>query len=313
MPERVALGTTDIQISPLGIGTWQWGDRFYWGYGSSYSSDDIDESFRAALSADINFYDTAEMYGFGRSERLVGEAMRKAGEPAVIATKFMPFPWRLRKASLRGALRGSLERLGVERVDLYQMHWPLPPVSIERWMDGMADAYDAGLVAAVGVSNYNVGQLRRAHAALAKRGVPLAADQVRYSLIDRSPETTGLLDACRELNVTLIAYSPLGQGLLTGKYSADNPPPGIRQRRGGSRKRLDLLQPLIDLLRSTGEARGGKTPGQVALNWLICKGAVPIPGAKNAEQARQNAGALGWRLTDTEVAALDAASAAVSE
>jgi aryl-alcohol dehydrogenase-like predicted oxidoreductase len=311
MPERVALGPTDIQISPLGIGAWAWGDRFYWGYGNTYTESDVYDAFGASLSAGINFYDTAEMYGFGQSERLMREAMAIAREPAVIATKFMPFPWRLRKASLRGALRGSLERLGVERVDLYQMHWPLPPVSIERWMDAMADAHDAGLVAAVGVSNYNVGQLRRAHTALTKRGVPLAADQVRYSLIDRSPEATGLLDACRELNVTLIAYSPLGQGLLTGKYSADRPPPGIRQRRGGSARHLAKLQPLIELLRSTGEAHEGKTPGQVALNWLICKGAVPIPGAKNAEQARQNAGALGWRLTGAEVTALDEVSTAV--
>jgi aryl-alcohol dehydrogenase-like predicted oxidoreductase len=310
MPEQIALGPTDIQISPLGIGTWQWGDRFYWGYGNSYNEADIDASFRAALDAGINFYDTAEMYGFGQSERLVSAAMRKAGQPAVIATKFMPFPWRLRKKNLHDALRGSIERLGVERVDLYQMHWPFPPVSIERWMDAMADAHEAGLVRAVGVSNYNVEQLRRAHEALAKRGVPLASNQVHFSLVRRSPETTGLLDACRELNVTLIAYSPLGQGLLTGKYSAANPPSALRQRRGASRKRLERIEPLIDLLRSTAEERG-KTPGQVALNWLICKGAVPIPGAKNAEQARQNAGALGWRLTDAEVSALDEASAAV--
>jgi aryl-alcohol dehydrogenase-like predicted oxidoreductase len=310
MPERVALGPTDIRISPLGIGTWQWGDRFYWGYGNGYSSDDIDAAFRAGLDAGINFYDTAEMYGFGQSERLIKDAKQNANEPAVIATKFMPFPWRLRKASLAGALLGSIERLGVERVDLYQMHWPFPPVSIERWMDAMGDAVEAGQVRAVGVSNYSVDQLRRAHAALAKRDIPLASNQVHYSLIERSPETTGLVDACLELNVTLIAYSPLAQGLLTGKYSAANPPSGLRQRRGASRKRLERIQPLIDLLRSTGDERG-KTPGQVALNWLICKGAVPIPGAKNADQARQNAGALGWRLTDAEVAALDEASSTV--
>jgi aryl-alcohol dehydrogenase-like predicted oxidoreductase len=134
MPERIALGQTDIQISPLGIGTWQWGDRFYWGYGGSYNDDDIDASFRAALDAGINFYDTAEMYGFGQSERLVSAAMRKAGETAVIATKFMPFPWRLRKKNLRDALRGSIERLG------RRAGGPLPdalavPADIDRALD----------------------------------------------------------------------------------------------------------------------------------------------------------------------------------
>ena len=133
------------------------------------------------------------------------------------------------------ALRHSLDRLGLESVDLYQMHWPFPPVSIDTWMDAMADAVQAGLIRAVGVSNYNAEQTRRAHDALAKRGVPLASNQVDYSLLQRKPETNGLLALCKQLNVTLIAYSPLAQGLLTGKYTPQNPPPGLRGRRyGGS-------------------------------------------------------------------------------
>jgi aryl-alcohol dehydrogenase-like predicted oxidoreductase len=191
---------------------------------------------------------------------------------------------------------------------LYQIHWPFPPVAIETWMDGLAEVVKEGLALAVGVSNYNVDQLRRAHAALASRGVPLASNQVEYSLWQRDPERTGLLDACRELGVTLIAYSPLAQGLLTGKYTADSPPPGLRRRRI-RRRRLLQMEPLIALLREIGEAAGGKTPAQVALNWLICKGTVPIPGAKNAQQAEGNIGALGWRLTDEQVSALDATSA----
>ena len=131
---------------------------------------------------------------------------------------------------------------------------------------------------------------------------------MEYSLLQRGPERSGLLAACRDLGVTLIAYSPLGQGLLTGKYTAEHPPPGARRRRA---RRLDRIEPLIGLLRQIGEAHGGKTPAQVALNWAICKGTVPIPGAKNARQAGDNAGALGWRLADDEVAALDAASEAL--
>ena len=209
------------------------------------------------------------------------------------------------------ALHHSLDRLGLESVDLYQMHWPFPPVSIDTWMDAMADAVQAGLIRAVGVSNYNVEQTRRAYDALARRGVPLASNQVDYSLLQRKPETNGLLALCQQLNVTLIAYSPLAQGLLTGKYTPQNPPPGLRGRRYGGI--LARIQPLTGLLREVGQAHGGKTPAQVALNWTISKGTVPIPGAKNARQAIDNAGALGWRLADAEVAALDAASARVGK
>lgn len=307
-PERIILGATDIRISPMGIGTWAWGDRWYWGYGRTYNEADVQGAFRAASAAGINLYDTAEVYGFGRSERLLGQFAHGDGQQVAIATKFMPFPWRLRRQSLVHALKGSLNRLEMEQVVLYQIHWPFPPVAIETWMEGLAEVVKEGLALAVGVSNYNVDQLRRAHAALASWGVPLASNQVEYSLWQRDPERTGLLDACRELGVTLIAYSPLAQGLLTGKYTADSPPPGLRRRRI-RRRRLLQIEPLIALLREIGEAAGGKTPAQVALNWLICKGTVPIPGAKNAQQAEGNVGALGWRLTDEQVSALDTASA----
>ncbi len=308
--EQVALGPTEIRISPLGIGTWAWGDRLFWGYGRGYTDADLQAAFGTSLEAGINFFDTAEVYGRGQSERLLGRFIRAAGQPVVVATKFFPYPWRLRRRSLPRALLGSLERLGMGQVALYQIHWPFPPVSIETWVDALADVVEAGLTRAVGVSNYNLEQMRRAHDVLAHRGVPLASNQVEYSLLKRGPEHTGLLDTCRELGVTLIAYSPLAQGLLTGKYTPENPPPGVRGRR--YRKGvLARIQPLVGLLREIGQAHGGKTPAQVAINWVICKGAVPIPGAKNARQARENAAALGWRLTDDEVAALDEASGKV--
>ena len=202
------------------------------------------------------------------------------------------------------ALRESLNRLGLSQVDLYQIHFPYSPVSVETWMDALADAVEAGLTRAVGVSNFSPSQTMRAHAALARRGVPLASNQVEYSLLDRKPETSGLIKVCRDLGVTIIAYSPIAKGMLTGKYTPDNMPPGMR-RRMYNRNYLVRIQPLIDLLKEIGQAHDGKTPSQVSLNWLMCKGAVPIPGAKNLRQAQENFGALGWRLTDEEVAKLD--------
>ena len=316
MEELIPLGKTDIRISPLGLGTWQWGDRMMWGYGTTYTDSDIREAFQASLQSGINFFDTAEVYGKGRSEELLGACLKEAGQsplrsPLVVATKFMPYPWRLRKGALLPKLRASLARLQLERVDLYQIHWPFRPVPIETWANALAEAVEAGLTRAVGVSNYDSAEMLRAHSALAKRGVALASNQIEYHLLNRRVERKGLLNLCCELGVTLIAYSPLAKGLLTGKYSPQARPPGLRGYLF-RRARLAKIQPLIQLLRAIGDAHGGKSPAQVALNWLICKGAVPIPGAKNARQAQENAGALGWRLSEAEIAALDEESQKVS-
>ncbi len=306
--ELIPLGSSELRVSPLGVGTWAWGDRLFWGYGrGGYTDADLEAAYQVSREAGINFFDTAEIYGRGRSERLLGQFVRDAGDHVVVASKFFPYPWRWRRGSLPRALRGSLDRLGLDRVDLYQIHWPYPPVPIETWMAGLADAVEAGLARTVGVSNFDPDQTRRAHAALSKRGVSLVSNQVQYSLLHRQPERDGLLALCRDLDVTLIAYSPMAMGVLTGKYAPDNPPPGLRGRRY-KRELLEQIQPLVAQLREIGRAHGGATPAQVALNWVICKGAVPIPGAKNARQAEENVGALGWHLADEEVAALDAAS-----
>ena len=305
--ETVQLGKTDVHVTPLGVGTWQWGDSMFWGYGRGYAEDEIRTAFDASLAAGINFFDSAEIYGQGRSERFLGRFIGTNGSRPLVATKFMPFPWRLGKGALVAALHNSLARLGLAQVDLYQIHWPMPPVPIETWADALADAVAAGLTKAVGVSNYNADQTRRAHAVLARRGVPLASNQVEYSLLHRDLERNGLLYTCQDLGVALIAYSPLAKGMLTGKYTPDSPPPGLRGRRyrGGF---LAGIHPLLGLLREIGQAHSGRTPSQIALNWVISKGVIPIPGAKNAQQARDNAGALGWRLTPDEIGALDGAS-----
>lgn len=310
MATLISLGKTDLQISPIGLGTWQWGDRMMWAYGKTHTDEDIRLAFQVSLEKGINWFDTAEVYGMGRSEQLLGQllstlAQQNAVQP-LVATKFFPFPWRLTRRQFRRALQGSLRRLGLERVDLYQLHWPLPPVAAETWANALADVVEAGLVRAVGVSNYNADQMLRAHITLDRRGIALASNQVSYSLLDRNVERNGLLKLCQERSITLIAYSPLAKGMLTGKYTPENIPPGMRGRTY-TVQYLRRVQPLVRLVQQLGQDHG-KTAAQVALNWLICKGAVPIPGAKNATQAEANAGALGWRLKEDEIAALDAMS-----
>jgi len=291
----------------FGVGAWAWGDRLVWGYGRSYSAEDVRQAFNASIAAGVRMFDTAEVYGQGKSELLLGEFIKTTDQQVIIATKFMPYPWRLGRQSLLRALKGSLKRLGVAQVDLYQVHRQMPPVNPETWMAAMVEAAHAGLTREVGVSNYNRSWTQRAYAALAREGIHLTSNQVEYSLIDRKVEKDGLIKLCQELGVRVIAYSPLGMGLLTGKFTPENPPSGIRGGRY-NRRFLERMTPLLTLIKRIGSDHAGKTPAQVALNWVICKGALPIPGAKNVAQAEQNAGALGWRLSEEEVAALDEAS-----
>jgi aryl-alcohol dehydrogenase-like predicted oxidoreductase len=178
-------------------------------------------------------------------------------------------------------------------------------------MDGLVRVLDAGLTRAVGVSNFNQRQMARAVQRLQAGGAVLASNQISYSLLNRTPENNGVLACSKALGVTVIAYSPLAMGMLSGKYSEEHPPPGMRRRRFPP-ARLRAIVPLISALREIGGKRR-RTPSQVALNWVICKGAIPIPGAKNAMQAEENAGALGWRLSADEIAELDALSERFSE
>jgi len=251
----------------------------------------------------------AAMYSGGASERRLGELAQ--GRALLIASKF-PAGFRFRAEEFPNELAASLARLRRSTIDLYQHHFPARRMSIPTLMQQLADAVEVGRVRAVGVSNYSAEQMREAHAALADRGIPLASNQVEYSLLHRQPEVDGVLDTCRELGVTLIAYTPLAGGLLTGKYSAQNRPGGFFRRilPRYRRKALDAIQPVIGLLSGIGD-RYSKTPSQVALRWLIENPVVlPIPGAKNGAQARDNAAALGFSLTSEEVDALDRATLA---
>ena len=273
-------------------------------------------AFRASLDAGVTLFDTAEVYGLGESERilgkLTGELAEGTGETTqlpFIATKYMPLPWRVRPGDVSRALKKSLRRLAVERVGLYQIHWPVVPARprLGQWVNGLIRAHGEGLIGAVGVSNFDADLMRRAHELLSRAGIPLASNQLPYSLLDRHIEHEGLLKACQELGVTVIAYSPIAEGLLTGKYTPDSRPAGYRGWR--LRKKVVQVQPIVDVLREVGEQNEGKTPAQVALRWLIQKGSVPIPGAKTAQQAMDNAGALGWTLAEGDIAALDGVSA----
>ncbi len=296
------LGNTGIEVTPMGFGTWAWGDSIFWGYGKDYGEMDLRLAFQAAVNKGITFLDTAEVYGLGKSEELIGKFIKETNATTQIATKYMPLPWRFRAEDVADAVTASLKRLKMPSVDLYQVHFPFPSfLSQEGLMNALADEVQQGRIKAVGVSNYSAEQLREAHRVLARRGVPLAVNQVRYSLITREIETNGVLAAARELGVTILAYSPLAQGLLTGKYTMINPPTGARSfDKRFQTAGLIKLQPVLDKLNELGE-KYSKTPAQVALNWLICQpGVIPIPGIKTAAQVAQNAGAIGWELSETD-------------
>lgn len=310
--ETITLGQNGPTVTPLCIGTWAWGDKLFWNYGNNYGADQLQAAFTAALEVGVTFFDTAEIYGFGVSEEFLGQFLQKTDKQVQIATKYGPFPWRFMGQSVTDALTDSLKRLQVERVPLYQVHWPFTfLMSQETLMNALADEVKRGRIEAVGVSNYSADQMREAQQILAARGVPLAVNQVRYSLLTRQVETNDIIKTARELGVTILAYSPLAQGLLTGKYTPDSPntpKDGRRIDPKFSKEGLQTLEPVISLLRQLGD-KHGRTPAQVALRWLIDQGnVIPIAGAKTAEQVKQNAGALGWKLGDDEIKQLEEVS-----
>ena len=312
--DATRLGRSGLQVSRLGVGAMTWGDaqglaRFHpakLAYGGAHGRQEEAAALEASLAGGVTLFDTAAMYSGGASERRLGELA--LGKDVIIATKF-PSGLRATAESMPKDLDASLGRLG--RIDLYQHHFPSDRVPIARLMDLLADAVEAGKIRAVGVSNYSAEQMRTAHAALARRGIALASNQVQYSLLHRQPEVNGVLDTCRELGVTLIAYQPLAGGALTGKYKAGDRPSGLRRftpyfRRAG----LEALEPVVALLREIGE-RYDKSPAQVALRWLIeNESVIPIPGAKNGKQAAANASALLFSLSADEIDALDRATRA---
>lgn len=309
---RRRLGRTDIMITPIGLGTWQFAggkglDGLVW---QDVPDDVTDEIVARALEVGINWFDTAEAYGMGRCEKRLAVSLRKAGaseDEVVVATKWMPL-FRT-AASLRGNVEKRRECLAPYPVGLLQIHQPIALSSVKAQMTAMADLVDAGRIRAVGISNFPAPMMRRAHAALAARGIPLASNQVKVSLLNRHIETNGTLKAARELGMTIIAWSPLEMGVLTGKFHQDaslleSRPAG---RRTVMRLRMERSRNLVGALEEIAAANG-VTPAVVALSWLVNfygETVVAIPGATKVSQVEQNLQANQLRLSELEMSRLD--------
>jgi aryl-alcohol dehydrogenase-like predicted oxidoreductase len=320
-PPLYTLGATEIKLTPIGLGCWQFagGVGVFGSYWKALSQEDVNAIVRASLDGGINWFDTAEAYGMGASEAALSRALQAAEAPqsTVIATKWLPF---FRSArSIHTTFPRRRERLSPFRITLHQVHHDTILSSKRRQMAAMAELVEQGAIRSVGVSNFSASHMRDAHDALTERGLALASNQVKYSLLDRSIEKNGVLDTARELGVTVIAYSPLEQGILTGKFHEYAE---ARERLSGPRRFLKWFKqagleksaPLIEALRRIGHAHEA-TPAQVSLAWTTQRNGeivVAIPGASSAAQAESNAGAMRVRLTRDEVAELDDASARVA-
>ncbi|MEH2418701.1 aldo/keto reductase [Nostoc sp.] len=306
-----------LSLPMMGCGTWAWGNQLLWGYDESMD-DQLQAVFNLCVSNGVTLFDTGDSYGTGRlngrSELLLGrfnrEYLGSGKENICIATKIAAYPWRWTRQSMVRACKSSAQRLG-RNVDLVQMHWSTAnyaPWQEEGLLDGLADVYEQGLVKGVGLSNYGPKRLKQVQKKFAERGISITTLQVQYSLLSTYPVTQlKLKDLCDQLQIKLIAYSPLALGLLTGKYSEQGRlPKGIRGLL--FRQILPGMRSLLACLQEVAQSRN-KTMSQVAINWCICKGTIPIPGAKSVEQARENIGALGWQLDASEIAELDRAAA----
>jgi aryl-alcohol dehydrogenase-like predicted oxidoreductase len=307
-----SLGKTGIRITPIGLGMMEFsGGGGLMGFAfPTISQETKNATVRAALEGGINWFDTAELYGKGVSEASLAGALKAAGksdDEVVVATKWWPL---LRTArNIPHSIQDRIRYLEGYSISLYMVHQPFSFSSPEAEMDAMADLVAAGKIRSVGVSNFNAEGMRRAHQQLEKRGLPLAANQVLYSLLNRRIETNGILDTAKELGVTIIAYTPLASGLLTGKYHKN--PELLHKKffywRTSLRRGLEKSRPLVQALEEIA-ARYNATPAQVALNWVIHihgEIIVTIPGATKAHQAQESAGAQRFKLTEDEMVRLD--------
>jgi len=334
---RVLAGP--IEISSLGCGTWSWGNRLLFDYDTS-QDEGIYEAYREIRNAGVTIFDTADSYGTldlnGRAEILLGEFERryqkelseKSKQPQwweftgkseqkneqQVATKLAPYPWRITRGQVVSAAKASLARLQNSKLAVAQLHWSTSkyqPFQEKALWEGIADVYDEGLCDAIGVSNYGPLQLQKVASRMQERQVPLAVAQIQYSLMTYQ-EARYMNSACEDIDCRLISYSPLCLGLLTGKYTLDNLPRQGNPRRQLFKELLPGAQPLLGTLNAVA-ADYGKSQTQVAINWAICKGTVPIPGARTIEQARENLGATGWSLRPDAVDELDKAALKVSK
>jgi aryl-alcohol dehydrogenase-like predicted oxidoreductase len=298
---------TAKRYSVIGLGTWQFGSR-EWGYGVDYDEAEAARIVMRARELGVTVFDTAEIYGFGRSERILGRALAASGgtDDVVVASKVFPVWPTAPVVQQRGV--ASAQRLGVKQIDLYQVHQPNPVISDGRTMRGMRALQDVGVIDDVGVSNYGLERWQRAEVALGSR---ILSNQVQFSLVSRAPLAQMLPWAQRTGHVVM-AWSPLGQGLLSGRYSAAHRPSGgVRSANAlFLPENLDAARPLLDLLRDVASTHDA-TPAQIALAWLVhLPNVVAIPGASSVAQVESNAAAADIALSADEHGALTAAAEA---
>ena len=312
------LGQTEIQVTPIGLGVMQFsgGSGVFRMMFDDIPRAEMNKIVASALAEGINWFDTAEMYGGGRSERALARGLEAAGRKdtdVIICTKW--FPMFRTAANIAKTIDVRLHNLNGFSIDHYIVHQPWGFSSPESEMDAMADLVAAGKVRSVGVSNFNVEQMRRAHAALAKRGIPLATNQVQYSLLERGIESNGVLQAAKELGVSIVSWGPLASGLLTGKFHKDpdklaRTPMGRRMRLRGQ---IERTRPLIDVLDEMSQGYQ-VTIAQVALNWLVHfngETVLAIPGASKVHQAKEAADAMRLSLDAADMARLDEVSRSI--
>lgn len=341
--EMCNLGKTDIIVPVMGVGTMTMMPN------KSLTEEDIIKTYSTCVDIGLNFFDTAEIYGNGISELALGKFIKKDGRPVILASKFAPpssmNPLTQKRTTvskddpraLLEALDGSLARLGVDHLDLYQIHMVPKKTSITEYMDVMAEAVRAGKVRAVGVCNFSPKQMKEASDALAKHGIPLATNMVGYNILRRWPETNGVFDMCKELGISIIPYAPLAEGILTGKYRSGEKKIGmgykaatyfghlnITKERTDSKSfmarifstprelKREKIEPLFEVMDEIARSHD-KTLAQVAINWLITTeniNVIPIPGMKNIKQVTDNAGAVDWKLSKEERDLIDKAEKA---
>jgi aryl-alcohol dehydrogenase-like predicted oxidoreductase len=306
------LGQTDIQISPIGLGCWQFSEGQGGARGSwdPVSVEETNGIVQAALDGGINWFDTAELYGHGCSERAIARALDLAGKTdreVIVATKWNPMGRTAR--SITNTIGERQECLNGYTIDLYQIHAPYGFTTRRSEMSAMADLVDSGKIRTIGVSNFSARQMRQAHRVLRSRGLRLSSNQVRFNLLSRGIESNGILDTAKELGITIIAYSPLGSGLLTGKFHKNpellNSRPFLRRLQ--LRRRIEESRELVNALEEIAQSHG-VTVTQVALNWLINfhgDTVVVIPGASKVRHAEQNVGAMTFTLSDAELSRID--------